>query len=87
MHNNPHAATAIYRLRLLLIRVENRRYYGKDGAYIMDKAKVLKACLKVGALVLAGVVTALNNKLSNAEMEETVAKKVAEALANQVEES
>ena len=53
----------------------------------MDKAKVLKAGLKVGALVLAGVVTTLNNKLSNAEMEETVAKKVAEALENQVKES
>ena len=53
----------------------------------MDKAKVLKAGLKIGALVLAGVVTTLNNKLNNAEMEETVAKKVAEALENQVKES
>lgn len=87
MYYHPYAITTIHRLRLLLIRDVYRHYYGKDGAYIMDKAKVLKAGLKVGALVLAGVVTALNNKLSNAEMEETVAKKVAEALENQVKES
>lgn len=87
MYDYQHAPPAVHRLYVLLIRDNYRHYYGKDGAYIMDKAKVLKAGLKVGALVLAGVVTALNNKLSNAEMEETVAKKVAEALENQVKES
>lgn len=87
MHDHSYAVTTIHRLRLLLIRVENRRYYGKDGAYIMEKAKMAKLVLKGGAILLAGVVTVLNNKLSNDEMEEAVAKKVAEALANQVEES
>ena len=53
----------------------------------MNKAKLLKTGLKLGALALAGVVTILNNKVANDEMEETVAKKVAEALANQVKES
>lgn len=53
----------------------------------MDKAKMLKTGLKLGALALAGVVTVLNNKVASEEMEETVAKKVAEALANQVKES
>lgn len=53
----------------------------------MDKAKVLKAGLKVGALALAGVVTVINNKLSSNEMKETVAKEVKEALAKQAKES
>lgn len=87
MHNHLYASTTIHRLRVLLIRVKNRRYYGKDGAYIMEKAKMAKFILKGGAILLAGVVTVLNNKLNNDEMEETVAKKVAEALANQVKES
>lgn len=53
----------------------------------MDKAKVLKTCLKVGALGLAAVVTIINDRVSKQDMDETVAKKVAEALANQAEES
>lgn len=53
----------------------------------MDKAKMLKTGLKLGALMLAGVVTVLNDKVAKSEMDETVAKKVAEALANQAEES
>lgn len=53
----------------------------------MDKAKLLKTGLKVGAIVLAGVVTVLNNKVADEEMKATVAKKVEEALANQVKES
>ena len=53
----------------------------------MDKAKVIKTGLKIGALVLAGVVTVINDKVTKSEMNETVAKKVAEALANQAEES
>lgn len=53
----------------------------------MDKAKMLKFSLKLGALMLAGVVTVLNDKVSKTEMEETIAKKVAEKLANQAEES
>lgn len=53
----------------------------------MNKAHLLKTGLKLGALALAGVVTILNNKVASDEMEETVAKKVAEALANQAKES
>lgn len=53
----------------------------------MDKAKMFKTGLKLGALALAGVVTIMQNKVSSDEMEETVAKKVAEALANQAKES
>jgi hypothetical protein len=53
----------------------------------MEKAKMAKLALKGGAILLAGIVTVLNNKLSNDEMEEAVAKKVAEHLANQVKES
>ena len=53
----------------------------------MDKAKAIKTGLKIGALALAGVVTILNNKMSNDEMKETVAKQVAEALKNQAKES
>ena len=52
----------------------------------MDKAKVIKTCLKIGALGLAAVVTIVNDKLAKQDMDETVAKKVAEALANQAEE-
>lgn len=53
----------------------------------MDKAKVLKTVLKVGALGLAAVVTVINDKVAKNEMNETVAKKVAEALENQAKES
>lgn len=53
----------------------------------MNKANLIKTGLKLGALALAGIVTILNNKVANDEMEETVAKKVAEALANRAEES
>lgn len=53
----------------------------------MDKAKAIKTGLKLGALALAGVVTILNNKMSNDEMKETVAKEVSKALENQVKGS
>lgn len=53
----------------------------------MDKTKLLKMGLKVGALVFAGVATVMNNKMADDEMKATVEKKVAEALANQAKES
>lgn len=53
----------------------------------MDKAKVIKTGLKLGALALAGVVTLLNSKVSSDEMKETVAKEVKDALSKQVKES
>ena len=55
--------------------------------YIMDKAKIIKTGLKLGALALAGLVTVLNSKLSSDEMKETVAKEVEEALKNKAKES
>lgn len=53
----------------------------------MNKDKLVKTGLKIGALALAGVVTILNNKTSSDEMKETVAKEVEKALANQAKES
>lgn len=53
----------------------------------MDKVKVIKTCLKVGALVMAGAATLINDKLAKEDMTETVTKKVSEALANQAKES
>lgn len=53
----------------------------------MDKAKAIKTGLKIGALALAAVVTVINDKVAKNDMDETVAKKVAEALENQAKES
>lgn len=53
----------------------------------MDKAKTIKTVLKLSALALAGVVTVLNDKVNKAELDETVAKKLAETMANQAKES
>lgn len=53
----------------------------------MDKAKTIKTCLKLGALVLAGVATLINSKLSSDEMKEAVAKEVKTATTKQVKGS
>ena len=53
----------------------------------MNKAKLVDFAIKGGALLLAGVVTVLNNKSSENAMKDAVAKEVAEALANQAKES
>lgn len=53
----------------------------------MNKTKVLKTGLKVGALALGGVLTWLNNKIANNEMKETVVEEVKKALAEQAKES
>lgn len=53
----------------------------------MDKAKIVKTGLKLGALALAGIVTLLNGKLSSDEMKETVAKEVEKALESKAKES
>ena len=53
----------------------------------MDKAKGIKLGLKLGALVLAGVATILNDKVAKGEMTETVAKEVEKHFADQVKES
>lgn len=49
----------------------------------MNKDKLVKTGLKLGALALAGVVTILNNKTSSDEMKEAVAEEVAKALSKQ----
>lgn len=53
----------------------------------MDKTKVIKTGLKLGALVLAGVATLINSKLSSDEMKEAVAKEVKEVTTKQVKGS
>lgn len=53
----------------------------------MDKAKVLKTALSIGGTVLMGVATLIQNKVADDKLKETVAEKVAEALANQAKES
>ena len=53
----------------------------------MDKAKAIKTGLKIGAILLAGAATLINNKMSNDEMKETVAKEVEKKLSNQMKGS
>lgn len=53
----------------------------------MDKGKLLKAGLSVLGLVLTIGSTLVNDKVKDTKLEETVAKKVEEALNNQVKES
>lgn len=58
------------------------------GVYsIMYKTKAIKTGLKLGALVLAGVATLINSKLSSDEMKEAVAKEVKEVTTKQVKGS
>lgn len=53
----------------------------------MDKAKLAKTLLSVAGLGLTLVSTLVNDKVKDNKLEETVAKKVEEALSNQVKES
>lgn len=53
----------------------------------MDKAKAIKMGLKLGALVLTGIATVMSDKVNKTDMDETIAAKVAETLANQAKES
>lgn len=87
MHNHSFTNGTIHGLSRILIRDVYSYYYGKDGVYTMNKDKLVKTGLKLGALALAGVVTILNNKTSSDEMKETVAKEVAKAMSNQAKES
>jgi hypothetical protein len=87
MYYRLYAVGTSHRRRVLLTRDKNRHYYGKEVKKVMDKAKVIKTGLKIGALVLAAAVTVINDKVAKNEMNETVTKKVAEALENQAKES
>lgn len=53
----------------------------------MDKAKVLKIAMSVGAGLLTVGASLINNKLQDDKMNETIAEKVTEALNNQTKES
>ena len=53
----------------------------------MDKAKMVKLGLSALGMVLTIGSTLVNDKVKDAKLEETVAKKVTEALANQAKES
>lgn len=53
----------------------------------MNKAKLAKLALSALGFGLTLASTLVNDKVKDTKLEETVAKKVAEALSNQVEES
>lgn len=53
----------------------------------MNKTKVVKTGIKVGALALGGFLTWLNGKISSNEMRETVVEEVKKAMAEQAKES
>ena len=53
----------------------------------MDKAKLAKIALSALGMGLTLASTLVNDKVKDAKLEETVTKKVGEALANQVKES
>lgn len=53
----------------------------------MDKSKLVKMGLSVLGVALTIGSTLVNDKVKSAELDETVAKKVNEALKNQVKES
>lgn len=53
----------------------------------MEKSKLLKAGLSALGFALTIGATLINDKVKSAELEETVAKKVTEALESKVKES
>ena len=53
----------------------------------MNKTKLVKMGLSALGIILTIGSTLVNDKVKSAELEETVSKKVAEALNNQVKES
>lgn len=53
----------------------------------MDKTKLVKLGLSALGIVLTIGATMVNDKVKSSELEETVSKKVAEALSNQAKES
>lgn len=53
----------------------------------MDKGKMVKLGLSVLGMALTIGSTLVNDKVKDAKMEETISKKVKEALSNQAKES
>ena len=59
----------------------------EGGECFMDKSKLMKMGLSVLGIVLTIGSTLVSDKVKSAELDETVTKKVNEALSNQVKES
>lgn len=65
-----------------MIRENYNYYYGKD-VNALDKSKLVKLGLSVLGMALTFGATLVNDKVKDAKLEETVQKKVQEALDNQ----
>lgn len=59
----------------------------EGGECFMDKSKLMKMGLSVLGIVLTIGSTLVSDKVKSAELDETVTKKVNEALNNQAKES
>lgn len=59
----------------------------EGGECFMDKSKLMKMGLSVLGIVLTIGSTLVSDKVKSAELDETVTKKVNEALSNQAKES
>ena len=59
----------------------------EGGECFMDKSKLMKMGLSILGIVLTIGSTLVSDKVKSAELDETVTKKVNEALSNQVKES
>ena len=86
MHNSLYATRAVHELSQILIRDIYRVYYGRSECFV-DKSKLLKVGLSALGLVLTIGSTLVNDKVRDNKLDETVAEKVKEALANQAKES
>lgn len=59
----------------------------EGGEYFMDKSKMVKLGMSALGIALTIGSTLVNDKVKSNQLEETVTKKVAEALENQAKES
>lgn len=59
----------------------------EGGENFMEKSKLMKMGLSVLGIALTVGSTMVSDKVKSTELEETVAKKVSEALSNQAKES
>ena len=59
----------------------------EGGECFMDKSKLMKMGLSVLGIILTIGSTLVSDKVKSAELDETVTKKVNEALSNQAKES
>ena len=82
MHDYSFTTRSIHGLPRILIREFYKLYYGKD-VNALDKSKLVKMGLSVLGMALTFGATLVNDKVKDTKLEETVAKKVQEALSNQ----